>query len=213
MRKNIAGVVLAGGRATRMGGGDKCLLPLGGETVLAHVIARLGPQVATLALNANEDSARFAAFGLPVIADNIAGFAGPLAGILAGLDWARQHGGGISVVVTVAGDTPFLPKDLVARFLAAREETGGEICVARSAAGMHPVIGLWPLGIADVLRDALAQGLRKATRWAEQQDAVEVFFPPERIGGKEIDPFFNINQPEDLAAADAILAPRAAAKG
>ena len=202
----VAGVVLAGGRSSRMGGPDKCLAPLAGKPILAHVIARLAPQVAALAINANAEPAGFASFGLPVIADRVAGHAGPLAGLHAALAWARQCGANIHYVTTVACDTPFLPEDLVGRFLAAMEETGRECCVARSGAGVHPVIGLWPIGIAGKLEAALDQGQRKASAWAEQQGAVEVFFPPIELGGRAIDPFFNINRPEDLAEANALLA-------
>jgi molybdopterin-guanine dinucleotide biosynthesis protein A len=147
----VAGVVLAGGRSSRMGGQDKCLAPLAGRPVVAHVITRLKPQVATLALNTNAEASRFASFGLPIIADRIAGHAGPLAGLHAALVWARECGANIRHVVTVACDTPFLPPDLVRRFLAALEETGRECCVARSGEGVHPVIGLWPIGIAGTL--------------------------------------------------------------
>src|SRR6185295_7898484 len=199
----VAGVVLAGGRSSRMGGQDKCLAPLAGRPVVAHVIARLEPQVATLALNANAEPSRFAGFGLPIIADRIAGHAGPLAGLHAALVWAKACGA--NLVVTVACDTPFLPDDLVGRFLAALEETGRECCVARSGQGVHPVIGLWPIAIAGTLEAALVEGQRKASAWAEQQGAVEVFFPPTQLGGGSIDPFFNINRPEDLAEANALL--------
>jgi molybdopterin-guanine dinucleotide biosynthesis protein A len=202
----VAGVVLAGGRSSRMGEQDKCLAPLGGKSILAHVIARLEPQVAALAINANAEPSRFAGFGLPVIADRVAGHAGPLAGLHAALAWATECGKNIRYVVTVAGDTPFLPDDLVGRLLTALEETGRECCVARSGEGVHPVIGLWPIRIAGTLAAALVEGQRKASAWAEQQGAVEVFFPPTRLGGGAIDPFFNINRLEDLAEANALLA-------
>jgi molybdopterin-guanine dinucleotide biosynthesis protein A len=201
----VAGVVLAGGRSSRMGRDDKCLAPLAGKPVLAHVIERLRPQLSALAINANQEPARFAGFGLPVIADRIGGRAGPLAGLHAALAWAKHCGSGASHVVTVACDTPFLPDDLVERFLAALRETGRACCVARSAEGVHPVIGLWPIALASELDAALKQGLRKASAWAEQQGAVEVFFPPMQISGRAIDPFFNINWPEELAEANALL--------
>jgi molybdopterin-guanine dinucleotide biosynthesis protein A len=209
----VAGVVLAGGKSSRMGGGDKCLAPLGRKPLLAYVVERLKPQVAALAINANDDPARFAGFGLPVIADSIAGSAGPLAGILAGLEWAESLVPHVRYVVTVASDTPFLPNDLVARFLAALAETGRTSCVARSAGGVHPVIGLWPVALAAELKETLDRGLRKASAWAEQQGAVEVFFPPAEIGGTPVDPFFNINRPEDLAAAEELINQQALAKG
>ena len=209
----VVGVVLAGGKSSRMGSGDKCFAPLAGKPVLAHVIARFKPQVAALAINANDEPSRFASFGLPIIADRIVGHAGPLAGLHAALAWAKEHDTGIRYVVSVACDTPFLPDDLVERFLAALEETGRECCVARSGEGVHPVIGLWPLTIGGKLEAALHQGQRTAKAWAEQQGAVEVFFPPTRLGVRVIDPFFNINRPEDLAEANALLGDPAKLKG
>ena len=206
-------MVLAGGRSSRMGSGDKCFAPLAGKPVLAHVIARFKPQVAALAINANGEPSRFASFRLPIIADRIVGRVGPLAGLHASLAWAKESGANIRHVVTVACDTPFLPDDLVERFLAALEETGRECCVARSGKGVHPVIGLWPLRIAGKLETALDQGQRKASTWAEQQRAVEVFFPPTQLGGRAIDPFFNINRPENLAEADALLGEPTRLKG
>ncbi len=209
----IAGVVLAGGRSSRMGGVDKCLAPLAGTPVLARVIERLEPQVAAVAINANTEPSPLASFGFPIIADRTEGHAGPLAGLHAALLWAKARGPNISCVVTVACDTPFLPNDLVERFLAALDETGRECCVARSVEGVHPVIGLWPVAIAGTLETALAQGQRTAKAWAERRGAVEVFFPPATIGGRPIDPFFNINRPEDLAEAEALLGERAKLKG
>jgi molybdopterin-guanine dinucleotide biosynthesis protein A len=208
----VAGVILAGGRSSRMGGHNKCLAQLAGRPVLAHVIERLSPQLSALAINANDEPSRFASFGLPVIADRIGDRAGPLAGLHAGLEWGRGRPG-IRHVVTVACDTPFLPDDLVVRLLAALEETDRECCVARSAEGVHPVVGLWPVAIAGKLEAALGQGKRKASAFAEDQGAVEVFFPPVQIGGRPVDPFFNINRPEDLAEAEALLGERAALKG
>lgn len=192
----VAGIVLAGGRATRMGGGDKALRPLGGQPVLAHVIARLAPQVQALALSANGDPARFAAFGLPVLADPLPGFPGPLAGVLAGLDWAA--GRGESALVSVAGDTPFLPPDLVARLQAA-----GPVALAASPAGgqmrRHPTVALWPVALREALRAALARGEHKVGRFLAEHGAraAEFAAPP--------DPFFNINTPEDLARAQSLL--------
>jgi molybdopterin-guanine dinucleotide biosynthesis protein A len=209
----VAGVVLAGGRSSRMGAADKCFLPLGGKPILAHVLARLEPQVAGLAINANADPSLFASFGLPVIADRIAGHAGPLAGLHAALQWAKDTGPGIRYVVTAACDTPFLPGDLVERLLAALAETGRECCVARSTEGVHPVIGLWPIAMAGKVETAIDQGQRAAKAWAEQQGAVEVFFPPAQLGERPIDPFFNINLPEHLAEANARLGAQAKLKG
>ena len=191
----LPGVILAGGKATRMGGGDKGLLRLGGETLLARVIARLEPQCGALALNANGDPARFAGFGLPVLADPLPGHPGPLAGVLAGMDWAADLGA--EAVVSVAADTPFFPEDLVARLaapgglaLAASADEGGRVW-------RHPTFGLWPVALRHDLRAALGEGLRKIVLWTDLHGAAEVVFPGDP------DPFFNINTPGDLAAAEA----------
>lgn len=199
------GVILAGGRATRMGGGDKALLRLGGATLLDRVIARLGPQVGALALNANGDPARFAGCGLPVLPDSVPDRPGPLAGILAALDWAARLGAGR--VVTVPADTPFLPADLVARLLAAADgtapvlaATAGAGSATRSMAGglvRHPACGLWPVALRGDLRAALAGGTRKVADWADGHGARMALF--------DGDPFFNVNTPDDLRAAEARL--------
>jgi molybdopterin-guanine dinucleotide biosynthesis protein A len=201
----VVGIVLAGGKSSRMGGGDKCLRPLGGRPILGHVVARLKPQVADMIINANEKAQRFAAFGLPVVADSIAGYAGPLAGIQAGLAWIKTNRPETQYGITVAADTPFFPGDLVQRFLAERISSPA-LMVARSALGVHPVIGLWPVSLADELQGALEQGARKVGAWTAHHKAIEVDFPPVEIGGRKIDPFFNINRPEDLAEAEALLA-------
>jgi molybdopterin-guanine dinucleotide biosynthesis protein A len=201
----VVGVLLAGGRSSRMGGGDKALRPLGGRPLLAQVIARLEPQVAEMILNANGDPARFAEFGLPVIADSIADFPGPLAGVLAGLSWVEANRPGVDYIVTAAADTPFIPSDLVSKLFAAAGDKRQAFCVARSEEGVHPVIGLWPVSMAPDLEKALQQGMRKVGRWAELQAATEVFFPDVEIGGQKIDPFFNVNTPQDLALAEGLL--------
>lgn len=192
------GVILAGGQATRMGGGDKCLLPLSGAPLLDHVIARLRPQVAGLALNANGNPSRFAAFGLPVLPDSLAGFPGPLAGVLAGLDWAADEGA--SHIVTAAADTPFFPGDLVPCLRAAAEEQGASIALARTADGRHPTFGLWPVDLRDNLREALSSGLRKVVAWTDLHGTAYADFPSRRF-----DPFFNVNTPEDLARAGRLM--------
>ncbi len=197
------GVILAGGLSRRMGGGDKGLLDLGGATILSRVIDRLGPQVDGLAINANGDPARFKDRGLPVVADSIGGFAGPLAGVLAGLDWARANGA--SSIVTAAADTPFFPCDLVPRLLQAGEGMMHPLVLAATRAedgrlNRHPTFGLWPVALADDLRAALADGLRKVVLWTDSHDGRTVEFP---TGG--IDPFFNVNTPDDLVAAQAML--------
>lgn len=191
------GVILAGGLARRMGGGDKGLLTLGGRTILSRVIDRLSPQVAGLALNANGDPARFASYGLPVIADGIDGFVGPLAGVLAGLDWAA--GEGADAIVTAAADTPFFPEDLTPRLLLAAEEAGTPIALAATT-GRHPTFGLWPTALRDDLRAALEAGTRKVVAWTDVHGAATATFPD-----TPFDPFFNVNTPEDLAQAEALL--------
>jgi molybdopterin-guanine dinucleotide biosynthesis protein A len=190
---SIAGVILAGGRATRMGGGDKALLPLDGQPLLAHVISRLSPQVAALVLNANGDPTRFAAFNLPILPDTLPGQPGPLAGVLAGLDWAASQG--FSSILTVAADTPFLPGDLAARLatgpftLAASPDTAGVL-------RQHPTIGHWPVTLRDALRTGLQNGERKVGRWALENGAQLVAFH------NTPDPFFNVNTPDDLQRAE-----------
>ena len=192
------GVILAGGRASRMGGGDKGFLPLGDSTILGHVIDRFAPQVADLALNANGDPARFADYNLPVIADSIEDYPGPLAGVLAGLDWAA--GRGAAHIVTAAADTPFFPGDLVPRLLAAAEDQGKPIALARTENGRHPTFGLWPVALRDDLRLALKDGVRKVVLWTDRHGTAMADFPTGRF-----DPFFNVNTPEDLAEARRLL--------
>jgi molybdenum cofactor guanylyltransferase len=193
-------VILAGGRASRLGGGDKGLRVLVGETVLARIIARLSdnPSLALrekglIAINANGDPARFAEFGLPVLPDPVEGLPGPLAGVLAAMAWA-----GAGHVATVPGDAPFLPRDLLAKLAAAREASGAEIAVATSGGRLHPVVALWPARLAAELRKALVEeGLRKVESWIDRYPNVRVEFPSEPV-----DPFFNVNRPEDLAEAE-----------
>ncbi len=196
----IAGVVLAGGLARRMGGGDKGLRPLGGRPLLAWTIERARPQVTALALNANGDAARFAEWGLPVVPDGISGFAGPLAGVLAGLEWAAGSVAGATHVASFATDAPFLPRDLVSR-LAASLAGGAVLACAASGGQLHPVFGLWPLALRQDLRRALEEGIRKVDQWTARYrlDAVDFAIEP-------VDPFFNVNRPEDLAAADRLVA-------
>lgn len=193
-----SGTILAGGQSRRMGGGDKGLLTIGDRTMLEHVIDRFAPQVGELALNANGDEARFAKFGFPVLADPVPGYAGPLAGVLAGLDWAA--GRGVANIVTAAADTPFLPADLVARLLDAAVAQGRQIALARTATGLHPTFGLWPVALRDDLRTALSAGVRKVVDWTDRHGAASAEFP---VG--EFDPFFNVNTPEDLDNAQDYL--------
>jgi len=197
----VAGVLLAGGQSQRMGGGDKTLRLLAGRPILAHVIERAAPQVTSLVLNANGDPARFAAFGLPVIADDIGGFAGPLAGVLAGLDWAAAKVPGTTHVASFATDAPFLPRDLVASFREAMRLGHYDLACAASEGRTHPVFGLWPLDLREDLRQALKEGLRKVDQWTARFRLIEVEFP-----AAPVDPFFNANRPEDLAEAERLAA-------
>lgn len=201
--KQPFGVIVAGGQARRMGGGDKGLLRLGGHSLLDHVIDRLAPQVAELALNANGDPKRFDRFGLPVLPDSIDGFVGPLAGVLAGLDWAAERGG--ETIVTAAADTPFFPADLVPRLLLTSEGMEHPLVLAATPDAergqvRHPTFGLWPVSLRDDLRAALQGGLRKVVQWTDAQDGRETVFPVTTF-----DPFFNVNTPEDLQRAEALL--------
>jgi molybdopterin-guanine dinucleotide biosynthesis protein A len=195
-------VILAGGLAQRIGGGDKPMREIGGQTILNRVIARLAPQSCGLILNANGDPARFAAFGLPVVADSVADFPGPLAGILAALDWAAEQRSGIQWIVSAPGDCPFLPRDLVARLHGARDEQDAELAVAVSGKRAHPVIGLWNVTLRDELRQALtSDGIRKVGRWTARYRLAAVSWPT-----APFDPFFNINTTDDLAEAERLVA-------
>ena len=199
----IAGIVLAGGQSRRMGGGDKCLRLLCGKPILAHIIARARPQVSALALNANGEAARFASFGLPVVSDSVPDFAGPLAGILAGLDWAAALQPVCSHVASFAGDAPFLPLDLVARLAGALAE-GNDLAAARSLGQVHPVFGIWPVALRGALRRAMTEeGLRKVDQWTARYRLALVDFP-----AAPVDPFFNLNHPADLAEAERLAAAR-----
>ncbi|MGE0116944.1 MAG: molybdenum cofactor guanylyltransferase MobA [Dongiaceae bacterium] len=197
----VVGLLLAGGQSRRMGGGDKCLRQLGGETILSRIIARLRPQVRHLVLNANGDPARFGEYDLPVIADSVENFAGPLAGVLAGLDWAAAKAPDCPWVASAPTDAPFLTADLVARLLAAVEQ-GADMACAASGGQSHPVVGLWPVRLRDDLRHALtAEQVRKVDIWTHRFRLATVDFP---VG--DVDPFFNTNRPEDLAEAERLLA-------
>jgi molybdopterin-guanine dinucleotide biosynthesis protein A len=192
------GVVLAGGLARRMGGGDKPMRRIGGRTILDHVIERLNPQCEGLLLNANGDPARFARFTLPVIPDTVEDYPGPLAGVLAGLDWTAANRPDAEWVVSVAGDCPFLPRDLVARLHEVRETEDAQLAVASSGGRTHPVIGLWSVGLREELRHALVgEGLRKIDRWTARYRLATVSWPTEPV-----DPFFNANTVDDLAEAE-----------
>jgi molybdopterin-guanine dinucleotide biosynthesis protein A len=199
--KQPFGVILAGGQATRMGGGDKGLRLLGGQSLLARVEARLAPQVAEMALNANGDAARFANLGMPVIGDSVEGFVGPLAGVLAGMDWAADQGA--ETIVTAAADTPFFPCDLVPQLLLASEGMTHPLVLAatpdaKRGRARHPTFGLWPVALRDDLRKALEGGLRKVVLWTDTHGGREALFPQEEA-------FFNVNTPDDLAQAETML--------
>ena len=197
-RPSTLGLLLAGGLARRMGGGDKPMKTIGGRTILERVIARLAPQCDGLILNANGDPARFAAFGLPVIADTVEGFAGPLAGILTALDWAAAYRPDVEWVLSAATDCPFLPRDLVARLQHARISEGAQLAVAASGEQIHPVIGLWSVALRGELRHALVvEDMRKIDRWTARYKLATVTWPD-----KPIDPFFNANTIEDVAEAE-----------
>lgn len=193
------GVILAGGQARRMGGGDKCLQELGGVPLLSHVIDRIEHQVGGLALNANGDPARFSEFGLPVISDSVQGYVGPLAGVLAGLDWAARMGA--DHIVTAAADTPFFSRQLVVRLERAAHRASTPIALAATQEGgrttRHPTFGYWPVALRDDLRSALSGGLRKVVLWTDSHGAATAAF--------DDNTFFNINTPEDLAQAEKML--------
>ncbi|MEH2482871.1 molybdopterin-guanine dinucleotide biosynthesis protein A [Nitrobacteraceae bacterium AZCC 2146] len=192
------GVLLAGGLARRMGGGDKPMREIGGRTILDRVIDRLTPQCDGLILNANGDPARFKAFGLPVIADDIADFPGPLAGILAALDWTAANRPDVQWILSTAADCPFLPRDLVARLHRARIAENAQLAVAASAGQSHPVIGLWSVDLRDELRHALVvESIRKVGRWTARYRLATVEWP-----AAPLDPFFNANTMDDIAEAE-----------
>jgi len=199
------GVVLAGGLSRRMDGREKAFLPLAGKPLIRHVLDRITPKVAALAINANGDPARFGEFGLPVITDTIPGYAGPLAGILAGMRWAQERHPQGTHIVTAAADTPFFPADLAERLPSAAQGDRPTIAIAISDGHRHPVFGCWPVALADDLEAFLHSGEGgKVMLFAHNYPIVDVPFVEVSIGGAKIDPFFNINTPADLETARAI---------
>lgn len=199
------GLLLAGGLARRMGGGDKPMAQVGGAPILRWAIDAMAPQCAGLLLNVNGDAARFDAFGLPAVADDVPGFAGPLAGVLAGLDWCAAHRPDIAWIVSVAADSPFLPGDLVARLHRARMTQDARLACAASGGHTHPVIGLWPVDLRPALRHALVvEDIRKIDRFTARYAIATVEW-----GTDPIDPFFNANTPDELDEANRIAAGRA----
>lgn len=206
------GLLLAGGQSRRMSGafaegsGDKGLLDLHGKPMLARVIERLAPQVGRMVINANGDPSRFASFGLPVVADSVAGYAGPLAGILAGMRWSTENAPEATHIVSVSTDAPFLPEALAYNLQQGLANSHGEIALARSSGELHPVIGLWPVDLADDLEAALLAGTRKVLAWTDRHGTVAVDFPFAEVKGRSVDPFFNANTPQELAEARELLA-------
>jgi len=196
------GLVLAGGLARRMGGGDKALLRIGAATILDRVLERLAPQCSRMILNANGDPARFAFTRLPVVADDVPDFAGPLAGVLAGLNWAAAHVPDVAWVASVPGDCPFLPRDLVSRLHEARTAEDRPLACARSGDWRHPVVGIWPVALRHDLRRAVAEeGLHKIEVWTARHGVAIADWPP-----TPVDPFFNVNTPADAAEAARLAA-------
>jgi len=204
----IAGVILAGGQARRMGGGDKALLEIAGRPLLAHVVERLAPQVVELALNANGDPNRFAAFDLTIVPDTVDGFAGPLAGVLAGMRWAAKRGH--AHVVSAAADTPFFPTDLVERLWDAKRDQPISMAATddpERGLSEHPTFALWPVDLADDLERALTTStMRKVVVWTSRHGCARAVFPGDY-------PFFNVNTPDDLAAAERIASRAGARRG
>ena len=196
------GLILAGGLARRMGGGDKARTRIGGATILERVLKRLQPQCSRTILNANGDTRRFADTGLTIVSDNVADFAGPLAGVLAGLDWAAENAPDQEWLVSVPGDCPFLPADLLLRLHEARREAGTPLACARSGEWRHPTVALWPVALREDLRHALVtEGLRKIEVWTGRHGVALADWP-----AAPIDPFMNVNTPDDAARAEAIAA-------
>ncbi|MGM0560752.1 MAG: molybdenum cofactor guanylyltransferase MobA [Pseudomonadota bacterium] len=201
MTQTVCGILLAGGQSRRMGGGDKCLRELAGKTILQHVIERAAPQVQALAINANGDPQRFEAYDLPVVADSIEGYAGPLAGVLAGMEWVAAHKPSCELMATFATDAPFAPRDLVPRLLDGLAAENADIAVASSAGRSHPVFALWPVHLRKALREAMI---------GEEVRKVDVFTARYRVATVEwnargMDPFYNVNRPDDYEHARQFL--------
>lgn len=200
MTSKPLGLILAGGLARRMGGGDKGLIEIGGETILRRALSRLTPQCSRVIINANGDPARFAFTGLPVVADDIPDFAGPLAGILAGLDWAAKNAPDADTIISAPGDCPFLPRDLVQRLQDARTKENKPLACAKSGDWRHPVVGLWPVALREDLRHALMdEQLHKIEVWTARHGVAIAEWPD-----RPIDPFFNVNTPDDAKRANEI---------
>lgn len=196
------GLILAGGQARRMGGVAKPLIEVGGAPILEHVVRRLAPQCVRLALNANADPEQFAHFHLPIVPDEVEGFAGPLAGVLAGLDHVAANFPDVRLVLSIPADTPFAPQDLAQRLSLARAEAKAEIAVAVSGGRVHHAVALWPVALREKLRHALVkEDLRKVSGFIERHANTRVEWSE-----APYDPFFNVNRPEDVAEAERIAA-------
>jgi len=204
---NAVGVILAGGRSTRMQGPEKTLMPLSGKPMIAHIHQRISKQVDTVIINANGNASRFAFLGLPVQADTLEGFAGPLAGVLAGMSWCKAHAPQATHILTVAGDTPFFPANFARRLVqAASTEKAPTICLAYSDNNRHPTFGLWPVKLENDLERFLLEGDRKVMLFAQRYNLQKVDFLIEIRDNKPFDPFFNVNTPEEFAEAEAVMA-------
>jgi len=200
MTSKPLGLILAGGLARRMGGGDKGLIKIGGETILDRALSRMKPQCSRMIINANGDPSRFAFTGLPVVPDDIPDFAGPLAGILAGLDWAAKNAPEVEYVASAPGDCPFLPRDLLTRLEDARSKEGPPLACAKSGDWRHPVVGLWPVALRADLRHALiVENMHKIEIWTARHGVAIAEWPDQPV-----DPFFNANTPEDVERAQEI---------
>ncbi len=206
-RDFVAGVVLAGGLSRRMGGTDKCLMQLAGKEMIAHAVERLEQQTSKVVINSNSDATGFEPLGLPIAPDLITGHIGPLAGVLTGMRWARENAPKARWIVTAPADTPFLPDDLVNRLIAAAGHNFKTIALACSGGRVHPVVGIWPVDLADDLEEFLiTKENRKVLAFVERHTLARVEFRGTMIDDIEIDPFYNVNSPEDLAVAEAVLA-------
>jgi len=202
---DVVGVLLAGGQSRRMGGGDKGLLPFGRTTLMGYVIERLRPQVGTVIINANGDPRRFDRYGLPVVADRVADFSGPLAGVLAGMVWTRAMRPAARFIATAACDTPFFPHNFVSALMEAGGRRTDTIVLAASSGQVHPVFGLWPVALAEDLQGSLEAGVRKVLDWTSRHRTVEHDFKPTTAANDGIDPFFNANTPDELREAETML--------
>ncbi|WP_085908753.1 molybdenum cofactor guanylyltransferase MobA [Kiloniella majae] len=203
---DVAGVILAGGLARRMGGGDKGLKTLAGESLLIRIIQRIRPQVGPLVLNANGDQKRFNAFSLPVAADVVDDNPGPLAGVLTGMEWVAAYSPNVKWMVSVPCDSPFIPMDLVGRLISEATKQSVPLACAMSQGRTHPVVGLWSVALRNDLRQAIVQEeMRKVDRWTERHGICHVSFDDVVIGNETIDPFYNANKPDDLVRVESLL--------